>query len=275
MLHLRDVDTAEEATDEPLSPGTVRSLRSMSPPDMPSLPGQAAHEDAAQALASHESALDILGHELRNPLSAIAALARGLVLRSDLPADTKERLVQIDRAAQRSLLMISRVLEFSEIRSRGTLPVHPTPIDLAALAATVVEEMRLAYPGRTIDLEVSGRAEFALDPLRIGQVLSNLVGNALVHGTPGAPVRVVLDVCDREACFVVVNHGPIIPAERMDSLFQPFTRGLADDGVAAQGLGLGLHIADVVVAAHGGTITVSSDAEAGTAFTVRLPRRAR
>lgn len=273
MLHLWDASAAEEATEGEASSDRVRSLRSTSPSTLAGPAGRARPQRVTGTLALEADAIGILGHELRNPLSAIAALARGLMHRTDLAEDAKARLLQIDRAAQRSLLMIASVLEFSEIHSHGTLPVRPVPTDPEALAATLVEEMRLAHPGQTVDLEVRRSTQFPMDPLRMGQVLSNLIGNALMHGSSSAPVHVVVDVCEREACFVVENQGPTIPAERIDSLFEPFTRGLAGEGAATQGLGLGLHIVDVVVAAHGGTVTVQSNAEAGTAFTVRLPRR--
>lgn len=274
MLHLWHAAAAEEATDGEPDRCSVHALASAAV--------RPTQRGLAETLALQEDrigegigeAIGILGHELRNPLSAITALTRGLLRRADLPGDASERLAQIDHAAQRSLLMIASLLDFSEIRSRGTLPVHPVLSDPVALAATLVEEMRVAHPGREIRLEALGRGEFLLDPLRMGQVLSNLLGNALVHGSPITPVHVLVDVSEREACFAVRNQGPVIPAERVASLFHPFTRGLAGDPsepTAAQGLGLGLHIVHVIVAAHGGAITVGSDADAHTVFTVRLP----
>ena len=129
-----------------------------------------------------------------------------------------------------------------------------------------------------IAVEVRGRSPFTLDPVRIGQVLSNLVSNALAHGFSHTPVRVAIDVRDQEALFAVENQGPVIPPERVASLFEPFTQGSGAQARGRgmerrQGLGLGLYIVRIIAAAHGGTVTVESSADAGTTFLVRLPRR--
>jgi signal transduction histidine kinase len=238
--------------------------------------------DLAQALALRERAMGILGHELRNPLSAIAVLARGTLRRQDLPDEVRGRLVQVDRAAQRSLAMIDSLLDFSESRWHGALPVRAVSAQPAAIAEDVVEEMRAANPGRVIALEVRSRSSSLLDPLRIGQVLTNLVGNALVHGFPHTPVRVTVDVLDEETMLAVENQGPMIPSERVASLFEPFVQGSGQGSDAVRGrgtegtrgLGLGLYIVSVIVTAHGGTVAVESSADVGTTFIVRLPRRA-
>ena len=188
MVHLWDASAAEEATEGEASPDNVRILRSTWPSGLAGPAGRARSQRVTGTSAPEEDAIGILGHELRNPLSAIAALARGLMHRTDLAEDAKGRLLQIDRAAQRSLLMIASVLEFSEIHSRGTLPVRPVPTDPEVLAATLVEEMRLAHPDRTVDLEVRRSTPFPMDPLRMGQVLSNLIGNALKFSRDQRPI---------------------------------------------------------------------------------------
>jgi len=219
----------------------------------------------------------ILGHELRNPLSAINALARVTGQREDLAADVRERLVQIERAAARSLAMVESLLDFSESRWTGSLTAHPVLADPVEIAARVIDELRATHPRRTITLAVQSRAPFELDPVRIEQVLSNLIANALVHGAADTPVEVSVDVRADEASLAVRNRGPVIPREQLASLFQPFTKGPAPDPGRAhpRGLGLGLYIVREIVAAHAGDISVESTAESGTTFRVRLPARAR
>jgi len=219
--------------------------------------------------------MGILGHELRNPLSAIAALARVTMSRDDLPGDVRERLAQMDRAAQRSLAMIASLLDYSESRWRGTLPARPVLTEPGAIAGRVIDELRVANPGRVIALEVRSPEPFELDPARMEQVLSNLIGNAIVHGAHDAPVEVSIDVCETEALLAVKNRGPVIPPEQVASLFRPFTRGGDDAGEREhpRGLGLGLYIVQEIVDAHGGSISVDSDGERGTTFLIRLPRR--
>jgi signal transduction histidine kinase len=236
-------------------------------------------DPADQRWAQRDRVMGILGHELRNPLSAIVALARVTMSRDDLPGDVRERLAQMDRAAQRSLAMITSLLDYSESRWRGTLPARPELAEPGAIAGRVIEELRVANPDRVIALDVRSREPFELDPARMEQVLSNLIGNAIVHGAPDAPVEVSVDVGEAEALLTVKNRGPVIPPEQIQSLFQPFTQGGHDaarvgtDHERPRGLGLGLYIVQEIVDAHGGTISVDSDGERGTTFLIRLPRR--
>ena len=126
----------------------------------------------------------ILGHELRNPLSAIVALARVTMSREDLPGEVRERLSQMDRAAQRSLAMIESLLDFSHSRWKGALPTRPVLTDPREIAGRVIDELRAANPDRVIALDARSSAPFEMDPARMEQVLSNLIGNAIMHGSP-------------------------------------------------------------------------------------------
>jgi signal transduction histidine kinase len=233
-------------------------------------------EIVAGSWVSTDQVMAILGHELRNPLSAIAALARVTMAREDLPGDVRERLAQMDRAAQRSLAIIESLLDFTESRWRGALPTHPVLSEPHEIAGRVIDELRAANPDRVIALEVRNPEPFEMDPTRIEQVLSNLIGNAIAHGSADTPVEVSIDVREAEALLTVRNRGPVIPAEQIASLFQPFTQGTGGQATTAErrrGLGLGLYIVREIVAAHGGTIAVDSHDDRGTTFLIRLPRR--
>ena len=229
--------------------------------------------ELTQTLVFGDERLGILGHELRNPLSAITAIAQGTMQRDDLPADVRERLSQINRAAKRSLAMIESLLDFTDSRWQGSLPTRPVAADPVEIASRVVEEIAAANPDRVIALEVRNRAAFALDPVRIEQVLSNLIANAVVHGFRDTPIEVSVDVTAAETSFVVSNRGPVIPPDRVSWLFQPFTQGSPrnTDTERPRGLGLGLYIVRQIVTAHSGNISVESTAASGTTFTVRLP----
>lgn len=232
-----------------------------------------AQEELAQALAFREQVMGILGHDLRNPLSAVGALVTLLQRRADLPEAARESLAEIDRAGKRMLEMIATLLDFTESRFTGRLSVVPVPTDLHELCRAVVDELRAAEPGRTIELDVEGDGRGAWDPARLAQVVSNLVGNALKHGERRAPVRVSIRGDGDEVVLRVVNHGPAIAPELIPALFEPFRRGAGPrDSSRARGLGLGLYIVRLIVTAHGGAIGVHSTAEHGTTFTVRLPR---
>jgi PAS domain S-box-containing protein len=232
-----------------------------------------AQEALAEALAFRERMLGILGHDLRNPLSAVRMLSTLLLRRDDLAEDAREQVAEIDRAGKRMLEMIETLLDFSEGRSKGALPVSPVPMDLHRVVRAVVDECLAANPGREIAVELHGDGLGRWDPSRMAQVVSNLVGNALTHGAWDKAVRVWVGGTANELRLVVHNGGSPIPPELMPEIFEPFRRGRRTAGASqARGLGLGLHIAKQIVTAHGGEIEVRSTAEDGTTFTVRVPR---
>jgi signal transduction histidine kinase len=165
--------------------------------------------------------------------------------------------------------MIDDLMDFTRGRLGGGIPLRRSVVDLRALCTDVIEEAQTAH-GRPIDVSVTGDARGHWDADRLAQVLSNLVGNAMQHSPPDAPVHV--DVRDEPEFTVleVTNQGPPIPAEQLAHIFEPFRRG---EGRKSVGLGLGLYIVERIVHAHGGTITVRSTREDGTTFSMRMPRR--
>ncbi len=234
-----------------------------------------AQEDLARALAFREQVMGILGHDLRNPLSAVRVLAALLLRREDLPEAVRSSLWEIDRSGRRMLEMIGTLLDFTESRVKETLPITPVPTDMHEVCRGVVEEQVAANPGRGIELELEGDGRGRWDPARLAQVVSNLVGNALKHGAKHGPVRVSVSGDDEEMVLEVTNEGPVISPDLMQVLFEPFRRGsISRDASNSRGLGLGLYIVQQIVNAHGGAIAVESTCERGTTFTVRLPRAA-
>jgi signal transduction histidine kinase len=167
--------------------------------------------------------------------------------------------------------LIGTLLDFSAARAGGSIPVARVLTDAHAVASGVVEELRQTAPDRQITLASTGDTWAVLDPPRIAQVVSNLVGNALSHGSPTDPVDVTIDGTGPDLLVAVRNRGPAIPTALLPVLFEPFRRGVGT-GAQPRGLGLGLYISREIVRAHEGTIEVESTREGGTVFTVRLPR---
>jgi signal transduction histidine kinase len=229
-----------------------------------------AQEALAQAVAFRERLIGILGHDLRNPLSAVLALARLLRESSGIPDRARLGLERIFQSAARMNEMIGTILDFTNLRFRGQVPLAYETVALDAVAGSIVDELRAAHPERTIEIATDGDVRGRWDGGRLGQVLSNLVANALSHGARDAPVRVLLSRDEGGAVLAVTNRGPAIPAELREHLFEPFWQGPRDGTPPSNGLGLGLFITREIVRAHGGSIDVGSDG-GSTTFTVRLP----
>jgi PAS domain S-box-containing protein len=232
--------------------------------------------ELSKTVRFREQFVGIVGHDLRNPLSAILT-ASDLLLKHGGLADRQARAVaRIASSAERMARMIDDLLDFTRSRLGGGFPISPRRIDLRELCAQVIEELELAYPERTIEFEARGDGWGNWDPDRMAQVISNLIGNALQHSPDNATVRVQLSDEEDRVILETYNAGPPIPAEVVPHLFEPGRRGPPRRGRAgSSGLGLGLYIVQEIVLAHGGGITVRSSAEEGTAFTVSLPRRSR
>jgi signal transduction histidine kinase len=208
----------------------------------------------------------MLGHDLRNPLNAITITAR-LLLRSATGERDRRAAERIVTSAGRMSNMVTQLLDLTRSRLAGGIPLQKGSLDVSAVVSEVVDESRRAFPGRDITWTPPPEARVSADRDRLAQVISNLLGNALEHGDPARPVTVRLSVGE-DVALAVHNEGPAIPAEMMPVLFEPFR---ARRGERTRGLGLGLYITEQIVLAHGGHVEVTSTAERGTTFTVRLP----
>jgi signal transduction histidine kinase len=155
------------------------------------------------------------------------------------------------------------------------MPVDPTPMDLAALCRDLIREHRSANPGREIAFRTVGDVNGVWDTDRIRQAVSNLLGNAIQHGTADCPVTLSLRSEDSNVVMEVHNGGDPIPPGEMPKIFDPLIRGSSADNPASNrpgSIGMGLYIAREVAKSHGGRIDVASNIESGTSFTVHLPR---
>ncbi|WP_200939768.1 GAF domain-containing sensor histidine kinase [Brevundimonas sp. Root1279] len=224
--------------------------------------------DERTAAELRDQFIAVLGHDLRNPLAAIQA-GTEMLKREDLDPRAAKVVDQMRVSALRMGRLINDVLDFARGRLGGGLPLNAqTGVQLGHTLEQVVGELRSAQGGRAIRTDFALARPVACDPDRIGQLLSNLLANALTHGSPDGEVR-VRAVSDADGFELsVTNQGaPISPSARAD-LFKPFKR--LGPGQVREGLGLGLYIASQIAAAHGGVLEVASDS-AETRFTFRMP----
>ena len=169
--------------------------------------------------------------------------------------------------------MVKDLLDFTQARLSGGIPLAARVADLRAIARGVLDEVEAAYPGRDIAVEHEGDTQGEWDADRLGQVLQNLVTNALKYSPQDTPVQVATFAEDGWVSMKVHNTGAPIPPEMMPKLFEPLRRGTSELDRTGRSIGLGLYIVKHIVDAHQGKIEVRSNHHEGTTFTVRLPRR--
>jgi signal transduction histidine kinase len=234
-----------------------------------------ARVEAEATARIQEQLMAVVGHDLRTPLSAITLAATVMFKRGELSPEQAMSLARITSAATRMTSIIRDLLDFSRARQGLSIAIQGTRFNLGDVCRRVLVEFEEGdESAHRLSLITEGDLELVADESRLGQVLSNLVGNARQHGGPHIGVRAMGR--DGDVTITVHNDGPPIPADVLPYIFEPFRRGArVDDHVetsASSSIGLGLFIVREVVKAHGGTVEVRSDADGGTTFTIRLPR---
>ena len=191
--------------------------------------------------------LGVLGHELRNPLNTMLTTARLMTMRGELAGESAKRLERIVTSGERMKRMIEQLLDVTRARHTEGIPVKlgDQKRELAPLVTKIVEEHRVAHPGRQIDVNLEGSCEARVDDDRFQQVVSNLVGNAVAHGDPQKPISVRLSTESGLAKVSVHNWGRPIDPAFMPHLFDPFEQGRTREG-HSEGLGLGLYISECI-----------------------------
>jgi signal transduction histidine kinase len=215
-----------------------------------------------------EQFIAVLGHDLRNPLASIAAGTRMLT-----GAKSKEDTLAIVGLMRNSIDRMSRliddVMDFARGRLGGGLPLQRAPGEpIEPVLKQIIAELRSSNLTRRIEASFDLKEAIDCDSQRIGQLFSNLLGNALAHGSAERPIGVRASARAGLFELSVTNAGKQIPPAAMANLFHPFQRGSA--GPSTQGLGLGLYIASEIARAHGGTLEASSSPDE-TRFTFRMP----
>ncbi len=214
----------------------------------------------------------MLGHDLRNPLGTIT-MGATYIARAGFGEKAVRSATRIVSSAERMARMIDQLLDFTRIRAVGGLELNRTRTDLAIICERVKEEIEAGSPQCTIAIRASGNTGGWWDPDRLLQVFSNLVGNAVTHGTSECQVSLETDGTDPNSVVAYVRNAGAIDPEVLPVIFDPFRGGKKRHNT--KGLGLGLFITRQIVLAHGGEIAVTTGDAQGTLFCVKLPRSAR
>jgi signal transduction histidine kinase len=224
---------------------------------------------------SRDLFLGVLGHDLRNPIGAMRMSAQ-LTLQIGPLSETQTMLVsQVITSAGRATELLDDLLDLTRARLGSGSSILKVPMDIAFVGRQFVDEMRVMHPGRKFTLEISGDTEGRWDRPRVGQVFSNLLGNAVQYGFTDLPINVTIKGESEEVILSVHNDGIPIPLDVIGKIFDSLTRGEGGDGqnpCDRRNLGLGLFITKEIVSAHGGRVDVTSSEKSGTVFTARFPR---
>lgn len=224
--------------------------------------------------------LGILSHDLATPLNVVSMSAQLMLnigaLDKKQTLDERQTMLvkQIYESTSRITKIVSDLLDVTRARFGSGLPVVRAPMDMGFVSRQLVDELRIAHPTRTILLKVQGDVKGEWDKARIGQVLSNLIGNAIQYSFKDSSIDVVVKGTLDEVVLSVHNEGVPVPVEKRKTIFDALSRAVTDQGdhPGTINLGLGLYITNDIVASHGGTIDVTSTEEEGTTFTARFPR---
>jgi len=245
------------------------------------------HEAIDQALAesvakfmkkvdySKDLLLGVLGHDIRTPIGAILMSGKLLPMIGTLNEKQTFLAAQICECSLRVNSIVSDLLDLARARMGTRLPVVKEWMDIGLVARQVVDEIKALYPTRSVDLEITGDVQGSWDTIRMGQIFSNLIGNAVQYGTEGSPIGVTVLGTTHEVTISVHNECDPIPAAQLTTIFDSFTRGDQKSNgldVDFANLGLGLFITKEIVTAHGGSIDIISNQTEGTTFAARIPR---
>lgn len=216
----------------------------------------------------------VLAHDIRSPMSAVAASAEFLSQDSSLAGKSLDAATRITRGTKRMQRMVNDLLDFTITRLGEPLPMTISDVDLSVVCRQAVDEVEISYPDIRITETFDGNPHGLWDSGRLSQVISNLLVNAAQHGDG---VVAMATSCKARTMEVnVSNHCTDIPFETLQTMFNPLIRSqpISSKKGPAAGLGLGLYIVKEIVEAHQGTINVTST-DGTTTFTVRIPRRSK
>jgi signal transduction histidine kinase len=217
--------------------------------------------------------LGVLGHDLRNPIGAASMAAQRMERWETKDPKQAKMVSELVRTTRRATRILNDLLDLTRSSFGTDIPIARAKTDMAELCETIADELRSINETRLVKVKYEGDPVGFWDAARMGQVLSNLMNNAIQYSDSSSPVTTTISGNDPDMVTLNVhNFGPPIPIENQRAIFQSGMRGQINDAGEQTHLGLGLYIARLIVEAHGGEIAVTSDEKRGTTFSVQLPR---
>jgi signal transduction histidine kinase len=218
----------------------------------------------------HDRFLALLGHDLRNPISAVK-LATSILSRDTQSPEARRRTLQrVTSNTDRLLRTLEDSLDYSRLYQGKELALESAPLDLDATSRGVLSALEAAYPTRVFVYESPGVVECVLDKERFVRLLSNLLVAAVEHATPDSETRLKL-AQEGEIRITVECTGFELTKEELDHLFDSPLSAPRDRTRRSRGFGVGLFVAQRVIAQHGGTLRAEALSPVGTAFVLTLP----
>ncbi|MEH6661166.1 MAG: GAF domain-containing sensor histidine kinase [Parasphingorhabdus sp.] len=205
-----------------------------------------------------EQFIAVLGHDLRNPIASVAS-GTNILLREELNEKSQQVVQLMQGSVRRMIGLVDDLMDLARGLSGIGITIERKPAALRPFLEQVVDELRSTHPTSNIEFHYECSDPVNCDQLKIAQLLSNLLGNALTHGNSDQPIRIRVDGTGGNFGLAVRNSGEAIDPETMKNLFKPFFRSRINP--AKEGLGLGLYIASEIAKAHNGTLKATSNDE--------------
>ena len=223
---------------------------------------------------SQDMFLAILGHDLRNPLATTITSASMLMSYEDISDKVRSNAARIYTTSQRMNLLITDLMDFTKSQLGIKFSVKLAPANIANICKDIIDEQKIVHSERKIVEKVKGSFDGNWDEQRIGQLFSNLLGNAIQHGDSKSPIEINLSSSQDAVKIIITNQGKPIPILKLPHIFEPLVRHAENENAdysQKTSLGLGLYIVKQIVLAHNGTLNVSSTEKKGTTFEITLP----
>ncbi len=216
---------------------------------------------------------EALVHDFRGSLAEVRNSAKELLMKGTLDLEDVKRVSQIESSTAHITPLVSDLIDAVGIRLGKGVPIVPGEMDIATAVHETAEKEQIAHPDRKILIETSGDLKGEWDRARVEQVLSNLIGHAVLQGLKTSAIVIVASGEDQEV-ILSVHTGDAISPYSVGTVFDPLPRGEDERQIQGESarLDLGLFITKAIVISHGGNITVTSSEQKGTTVTAHFPR---